>query len=339
MLQRALVGWGTVLGAFATIPTVAAAQTPSPALLVVHQGEKTLSIVDPQSRKVVGRVPTLDDGHSVAVSPDRRIAFVVNFAVDGRPGNSISVVDLVAQKEVRQVNLGPLTYPHGLFFAGGKLYFTAQGSKAIGRYDPAMNQVDLVLGTGQHGTHSIVVSKDENHIFTANMGSASITAFERVSGPPVANGPGDWNVTVIPVGPAPQAIDISPDGREVWTGHGGDGGISIIDVATKKIIQTLRLPAQGYNHLQFTPDGRRVVLSHTRGGELVVIDAAARKEVKRIKVGSSVTKFLIEPGGSRAYAAVNADNNIAIVDLNTLALAGHFSSGIDPDGMAWVGGK
>jgi len=134
-----------------------------------------------------------------------------------------------------------------------------------------------------------------------------------------------------------QAIDISPDGREVWTGHGGDGGVSIIDVATKKVKQTLNLPHQGYNHLLFTPDGRRVLLSDSRGGELVVLDAAARKEIKGIKLGRSVTKFLIEPDGSRAYVAVNADSNVAVVDLKTLELTARISTGMDPDGMAWVG--
>jgi YVTN family beta-propeller protein len=329
----------SVLGAFAVFAAAAVAQTPSPALLVVHQGENTLSIVDPSTRKVMGRVPTVDHGHSVAGSGDGKLAYVVNFSEGGRPGNSISVVDLAARKEVRRVDLGPLTSPHGLTMAGGKLYFTAQGSKAIGRYDPTTNKVDLALGTGQNGTHNLVVSKDLNHIFTANMGSASITAFERVTGKPVTNAAGDWNITVIPIGPAPQAIDISPDGTEVWAGHGGDGGVSIIDVATNKLKQTVKLPFQGYNHLQFTPDGRRVVLSHPKGGELVVLDAAARKEIKRIKVGSSVTKFLIQPDGSRVYASVNGDSNIAIVDLKTLEVTGRISSGTDPDGMAWAGAR
>jgi DNA-binding beta-propeller fold protein YncE len=60
-------------------------------------------------------------------------------------------------------------------------------------------------------------------------------------------------------------------------------------------------------------------------------------QIKRIKVGSSVTKFLIDPEGSRVYASVNADNNVAVVDLKTLGLAGRISSGVDPDGLAWVG--
>ena len=87
--QESLIRRVAFLGAFAVIPILAAAQTPSPALLVVHQGENTTSIVDPSTRKVVGRVPTVDHGHSVAVSGDRRLAFVVNFSEGGRPGNSI----------------------------------------------------------------------------------------------------------------------------------------------------------------------------------------------------------------------------------------------------------
>ena len=214
-----------------------------------------------------------------------------------------------------------------------------QGSKAVARYDPATNKVDLTLGTGQNGTHNLAVSNDGNRIFTANVGSNSVTAFERNTGKFVSNGAGDWNITVIPIGPEPQAIDMSPDGTEVWAAAGRDGTVSVIDAATKKVKQTLNLPAQGFNHLQFTPDGKRVVVSHMRAGELVVLDAAARKEIKRIKVGNSVTKFLIPPDGSSVYASVNTDDNIAVVDLNTLEVRSRISSGDDPDGLAWVGTK
>ena len=119
------------LGAFAALVSVAAAaaQTPSPALLVVHQGEKTLSIVDPKTGKVMGRVPTVDQGHSVTVSGDGKMAYVVNFSEGGRAGNSISVVDLSALKELRRIDLGSLTYPHGMRLVGGKVVFDRAGQQ------------------------------------------------------------------------------------------------------------------------------------------------------------------------------------------------------------------
>ena len=71
-------------------------------------------------------------------------------------------------------------------------------------------------------------------------------------------------------------------------------------------------------------------------GELIVVDATTRKEITRLKVGKSPEGILVAPDGSRAYVAVNGDNNVAIVDLKTLEETGRISTGNGPDGMAWA---
>jgi len=161
----------TLTAAYAT------AQVPSPALLVLNK-EGTLAIVNPSTRKVVGRVGTGESPHEVVASSDGKLAFASNYG-SNPPGNSISVIDLTSQKELHRVDLGSLRRPHGLWFADGKLYFTAETNKLIGRYDPASNQVDWLLGTGQNTTHMIMVSPDTSQMFTANIGSDSITIIDR----------------------------------------------------------------------------------------------------------------------------------------------------------------
>ena len=79
-----------------------------------------------------------------------------------------------------------------------------------------------------------------------------------------------------------------------------------------------------------------MLVSDLTGGELVIVDRAARKEIKRLKLGKSPEGILVVPDGSRAYVAVNADNNVAIIDLKTLAEIGRISTGTGPDGMAWA---
>jgi hypothetical protein len=98
------------------------------------------------------------------------------------PGSSLSVIDIAAWKEVRRVEIGPASRPHGLLMAGGKQYFTAQGFKLIGRYDPASNLIDWLMGTALNRTHMIVVTKDLKEFFTSNSGSDTITAIERAGG-------------------------------------------------------------------------------------------------------------------------------------------------------------
>jgi AraC-like DNA-binding protein len=84
-------------------------------------------------------------------------------------GATIAVVDLAAQKPLAPIELGALRAPHGLVMAGGKLYFTAEGAKVVGRYDPATQRIDWVLGTGQNRTHMVIVSKDLKTVFRTSV--------------------------------------------------------------------------------------------------------------------------------------------------------------------------
>jgi YVTN family beta-propeller protein len=306
-----------------------AAATPSPALLVLNKADNALAIVDPASGKVVGLVPVGESPHEVSVSADGKLAFVSNYG-SRNPGNTISVIDLAAQKEIRRLDLGPLGRPHGLDVAAGKVYFTSEASKLIASYDVAENRIDWMMGTGQDRTHMVILTKDHRRIFTSNGGSNTITAMEHLEGP------AGWTNTQIPVGKAPEAIDISPDGKEVWTAHRLDGGFSIIDVAAKKVVQTVDVHTKGSNRLKFTPDGKLVLISDDAGGELVIVDAATRKEVKRIKIGQGPEGIQMVPDGSRAYIACSRDNKVAILDLRTLEVTGSLSTGKNPDGMAWA---
>lgn len=314
--------------AFALAPGLAqAADTPSPALLVLNK-EGMLAIVDPASAKVVGRVRTGDGPHEVAASTDGKLAFVSNYGSQS-PGNSLSVIDLVSQTELHRVDLGPLRRPHGLAFADGKLYFTAEVNKLIGRYDPATNQVDWLLGTGQTGTHMVWANPEATRIFTANIGGNSISVIERT-------GAIDWDETVIPVGKGPEGFDVTPDGKELWAATSRDGGVSIINIFEKRVTHTFNVQTRRSNRLKFTPDGRLVLISDLDAGELVVLERATRKELKRIPLGRQLAGILVVPDGSRAYAAVTGDNNVAVIDLRTFELTGRLQTGIGPDGMAWA---
>ena len=320
---------GVLIGAVAAVLWGSLPQAQAPMLLVLNKEDATLAFVDVASAKVVARVPTGEGPHELAVSTDGRLAFASNYGAQ-TPGSSISVVDVAARKELRRVDVSPLRRPHGLAFADGKLYFTAETNRLVARYDPSADRVDWLMGTGLTGTHMVLANKDASRLFTANIGSDAIAVLER--GPnPLA-----WNETVIPVGKGPEALDVSPDGRELWTAHSRDGAVSIIDVASKKVTQTLDVHTKRSNRLKFTPDGRLVLISDLDAGDLVVIDAASRKEVKRIALGKAPEGIVVVPDGARAYVAVAGDGAVAVVDLTSLAVTRRIETGRGPDGMALI---
>jgi YVTN family beta-propeller protein len=295
-------------------------------LLVVNK-EGNLAIVDVKTREVLGKVPTGEGPHEVAASTDGKLAFVSNYG-SSMPGSSISVIDVEARKEKR-LDLGSLRRPHGLDYAGGKLYFTAESNKLIGRYDPATNQIDWLLGTGQNSTHMVMVTPDLSKMFTANIGSNSISMIEPA-------GVGNWNETVIDVGKGPEGFDISPDGKQIWAANSRDGSVSIIDIYTKHVVQTFGVQTKRSNRLKFTPDGRLVLISDLEAGDLLVLDHSTKKELKRLKLGRQPAGILVEPGSARAYVAVTGDNYIGVIDLKSLEMSARIQPGTGPDGMAWV---
>jgi len=312
----------------AVFPAVPAAQ--GPRLVVLNKEDATLITVDPGSGRILGTVPTGEGPHEVTVSDDGRTAFVGNYGGAQGPGSSLSVIDLATMKELRRFDTKPLLRPHGVFFRDGKVYFTAETHRIVGRYDPAANQVDWLLGTGQAGTHMVWVNSDATRIYTCNIGADSMTIIERGANATV------WNETVVPVGKGPEGFDVSPDGREIWAAHSRDGGVSIVDLQQKKVTATIDLKTRRSNRLKFTPDGKLALVTDLDAGELLVIDVATRAVTKKIPLGRMVEGILMQPDGARAYVAVNGENYIAIIDLKTLAVAGRIETGKGPDGMAWV---
>src|SRR6202795_1418079 len=320
-----------------------AAETPSVSLLALSKAEQTLSIIDPTTLAVVARVPAGPDPHEVIASDDGKFAYISNYG--GGAYNTITPVDLVAQETLAVIDLGALRGPHGLAFAAGKVWFTAEAAKAIGSYDPATKQIDWILGTGQDRTHMIYVPPSLDPIVTSNVNSATITLIEKSNnsaGPPPSGATPrpapriNWTETVIPVGKGSEGFDVSPDGKEIWVGNAQDGTISVIDISAKKVVQTLNANVRGANRVKFTPDGKLVFVSTLGGPDLVILDGTTRKEVKRVPIGHGAAGILMQPDGQRAYVSCTPDDYIVVIDLKSLTVTSKINPGKNPDGLAWA---
>ena len=264
---------------------VAAQATPSPALLVLSKQDHTVAIVDPATLQVVARAPVGDDPHEVAASSDGRTAYVSNYGFGAF--HTITVIDLVNQKQEKVIDLTPLRGPHGLDFVDGKLWFTAEANKVIGRYDPASGKVDWIMGTGQNRTHMLYVFPGAKRIVTTNVnsGTVSILDFEKSQGGPPPGGPGarpawwSWRSSagISPRSHPPARRRLESDGRHCRLGRRGlrrfsrrQGSLGCQRRRWHRLHRRSRRQAryrhiaaqvQSANRLKFTPDGKRVLIS------------------------------------------------------------------------------
>ena len=346
---------GAALAALLSAAVGAVAQpTPSRSLLALSKRNHTLAIVDPGTLQVIATAPVGPDPHEVIASSDGKTAYVSIYG--GGAYHALSVIDLVGKKALPDIDTGALNGPHGLAFVGGKVWFTAEGAKAIASYDPLAARIDWIMGTGQNRTHMIYVTADLQHIYTTNVNSATVSILEKVALPPMGPPPGmrppqgspqppppgmnqprmDWNQTVIPVGKGDEGFDVSPDGRELWTANAQDGTLSVVDLTTRSVTATLNAKTFGANRLKFTPDGKLVLISSLGDGDLVIYDAASRKEFKRVHISHGAAGILMDPVANRAFIACGPDNYLAVLDLKTLEVTGPIDVGGEPDGLAWA---
>jgi YVTN family beta-propeller protein len=291
------------------VAAITAEETPASALLVLNKGENSLAIVDPVRMKVVAQAPAGQDPHEVVASADGKLAFVSNYG----GGHTLSVIDLVGQKALPAVELGALRSPHGLALADGKIYFTAEGSKVIGRYNPSTEQIDWVLGLGQDRTHMIVISKDASKIFTSNVNSDTISIVERGSGPnfpgrgrgpggpggPPPRGHGDGNPP--PGGPGPGGPGDPPpgspnDGNPAPGGPGGPGGPG-------------DPPFSG-------PGGPRGFGGGGPGGPPPGGPGGGGWNATQVSVGHGPEGFDVSPDGKEVWAANSHDGTVSIIDVS-----------------------
>ena len=130
---------------------------------------------------------------------------------------------------------------------------------------------------------------------------------------PEANG-----VQHIPVGDRPRGIAISPDGREAYVANAGDNTVSVIDTATKEVVDTITVGREPQG-IAFAPDGATAYVTNIEDDTVSVIDTATRTQTTTIEVGRSPQSIAVgvTPHGPRAYVPNFDDDTVTVIDLTT----------------------
>lgn len=308
-------------------------------ILALSKTDKKMVVLNYETLEIITKISVGEDPHEVVTSPDRAFAYVAN-TLNGT-AHEINIIDLKALKPLKSIDTRPLYGSHGLVYLNDKLWFTAQGSKAVGRYDAKENILEWSMGTGQNTTHLLYVTPDAEHFYTTNIDSGTVSIFDHVllqptvppTGvlPPNAKPRWDWVQTLIPVGKGAEGFDVSSDGKELWTVK-PDGSIAIINLETRKVVQKIDTKVLGLHRLKFTPDGKYVCIVSVKTGELLFYDYKTHQEMKRINAGQGAA-MLMDKDKNRLFISCTPNNFVTVVDLKTMEVIQKLDIGGRPDGL------
>ncbi|WP_216843088.1 YncE family protein [Granulicella sp. S190] len=303
-------------------------------LLVVNQGDRDLSLIDPSSGQQVATVSVAGiTGHEVAASPDGKTAYVPIYGDSGvgKPGtdgSKISVIDLSSRKIVHTIDFGHGVRPHCAIYDknSGMLYVTTELEKSISIIDPHSLKIVGSVPTGQEQSHMLALSRDGSRGYTANVGPGTVSVLDMKARKTLA---------IIPISTDTQRISISRDDSMVFTADQTKPQLAVIDTATNKLKMWLALPEVGYGTAS-TLDGRWLLVALRTTHQVAVVDLTTMKVARTIDVADGPTEILMNPDGKTAYVSCTRSKQVAAIDLTQWKTARLIDTGAAADGLAWA---
>jgi YVTN family beta-propeller protein len=302
-------------------------------LLVANQGDRALSLIDPEAGREVARVPTREvRDHEVVASPDGRFAYLPIYGdsgvgLPGTDGHSIEIVDLEKRSIVGTIDLGHPVRPHcDKFGPDGLLYVSAELDNALDVFDPRLQKLVASIPTGQPESHMFAITRDGRRAYTSNVGSGSVSVLDLVA---------RKTVKVIPVAKAAQRIALSVDDRYAFTADQDQPRLAVIDTGKNEVAQWISLPAVGYGTAP-TPDGHWLLVTLRSTSQVAVVDLSQMKVVRAIDVAATPVEVLIRPDRPLAYVSCSKAGKVAVLDLNSWQVVKLIDAGAGADGLAWV---
>jgi DNA-binding beta-propeller fold protein YncE len=313
-------------------------ERPRGTVVVSNMNDNTAIILDAASGRTLATLPTGEGPHEVAVSHDGRRAVVSDYGVRGKPGHTLTLIDVEKLDTIRTIDLHDYQRPHGMVFLPGDtlLAVTSEVSRAVLLVDVRSGAVIGTRPSSGRGTHMLGLSSRGDWLVMGNIVDGTITVLD-----PLATDSG----RVIRVAAQPEGVAISPDGAFAWAGSNRDSVVVVVDLRAGAVIDTLRGFGLPYR-MAVSPDGRSAVVTDPVKARVRVFDAATRRQRFDIAVAADSLVSTAEVAGSPspegvtisrdsrwAFVTLQGRNRLATIDLArgvivALAPIGNWSDGV-----------
>src|SRR5215475_10320516 len=127
----------------------------------------------------------------------------------------------------------------------------------------------------------------------------------------------------------PHMLRVSPDGKEVWVQTAETNTNVVLDATDLTVLATQPTGKQPVTNA-WTPDRRYSIVTNGQDTFAQIFDARTFKEVERLTIGQGGTNIGFSKDGLTVFIAVRGANDVAVIDVDRLALAKRIRAGKEP---------
>jgi YVTN family beta-propeller protein len=194
-------------------------------LYVTTELDKTITIIDPHTLKIVGTIPTgQPESHMLAISPDGKRGYTANVG----PG-TISVLDMEARKAISVVPVSSEIQRIAVSTDGSKVFTSDQKKEQLAVLDTATNKITTWIplpgfgygtATTPDGRWLVVAVRTTNKVAVVDLNTMKVAH-------------------VIDVPAAPQETLVSPDGHAAFVSCDASKKVVVINTSDWTIEKTI----------------------------------------------------------------------------------------------------
>jgi YVTN family beta-propeller protein len=298
----------------------------------------TIHIIDPATNKVVGKIDGMEATHGITVAPDGSRIYITE-----ESHNTLTVIDGKTLKVTKTIplsgnpNLVDIT-PDGryLYVAIALTYddltdFPRVKANPTGGVDvidtQSLTNIKTISMTG--GVHDLNMTPDGKYVIVGNArgGKANVMSVVDTKTNAVA-----WTMPMNPA-PSPMAVSKNPDGStdKIYAQNGSLNGFQVVDFATRKIVNTVKLPditdnAQNQygppaasHGIWVTSDQKTLLVASRFNSALYSYSLPDLKFLGVASLGGKGAGWLtVTPDNKTAYVANEHTNDVSVVDVATM---------------------
>jgi len=279
----------------------------------VATGQGWLTVIDAEKNSITGSIALHSQPVSIEIAPDGATAYIANAG-----SNSISVVDLVARREVARIGAGEQPAVARLSPDGKTLVVANRGGNSVSLISPATRVVRAVF-EGCPGASDAVVLPDSTKAFVACSGGHQIMilSLARDAKPASAQAVAtpaapDRVESLLDVGRAPVHLALKPDGGEIFSSNLAADTVSEIYNSTDDVGDTFTI-GDGPSLGLVSGDNARLYVANSRSRYVTVYGIDDGKRLGSVPVGDGPTAMAFSNSGLLLLVADQRSGDVAVV--------------------------
>jgi len=249
-----------------------------------------------------------------------------------------ALVTVCSQREVRRMNVLPyrscaLLIAATFLLAGWQRTAAATHAYVANQNDGTVSVIDtqsdevvrtLDLHAKADGKlQAAIADRAEKTLFVVDATGSKLIVVDLASGE---------IRTRVAAGQSPEGASISPNGKQIAVCGEDDNLVTMIDVATQKVLRTIATQGKNPEHCEFSDNGRWLLTSNENSNDVDIIDLEAGRSVALVPTSGHPRGIAILPDNRTAYVAQETGSGVDLIDIAQHKVTKSIATGVRPAG-------